>query len=197
MVTITGEVTTFQGKTELELGIGKQKLKHTLLVADIENDGILGMDFLKAHQCDLVLTRQIMKLNGEEILCFANSRNVQPRCCRVTVLEPIEIPLESEMIVPGYTKGVIDKSGTSLMEADTKFLHTKGLLVAKALVCPTTGTVPVRIANPYAESCKLYKNTIVATYEPIEPEQLISVNTTQSNDTLANPCNERESSLST
>ena len=57
MLTVTGEVTPFQGKTELELGIGKQKLKHTVLIADIENKGILGMDFLKAYQCDLVLTR--------------------------------------------------------------------------------------------------------------------------------------------
>ena len=86
MLTVTGEVTPFQGKTKLELGFGKQKLKHTSLVADIENDGILGMDFLKAHQCGLELTRQIMKLNREKILCFANSRNVQPRCCRVAVL---------------------------------------------------------------------------------------------------------------
>ena len=49
MLTVTGEVTPFQGKTELELGIGKQKLKHTVLIADIENEGILGMDFLKAY----------------------------------------------------------------------------------------------------------------------------------------------------
>ena len=71
-------------------------------------------------------------------------------------------------------------------------MHTKGLLVAKALVCPTTGTVPVRTANPYAQSCKLYKNTIVATYEPIEPEQHVSVNVDQSNDSLAGTCGERE-----
>lgn len=180
MLTVTGEINPFLGKTELELGIGKQTLKHTLLIADIENDGILGMDFLTAHQCDLVLTRQIIKVNGEEVLCFANSRNAQPRCCRVAVLEPVEIPPETEMIVPGYTKGVIDKSGTGMIEADTKFLHNKGLLVAKALVCPTTGTVPVRIANPFAQSCKLYKNTIVASYEPIEQELLVSVNSTVS-----------------
>ena len=48
MLTVTGEVTPFQGKTELELGISKQKLKHIVLIADIENEGILGMDFLKA-----------------------------------------------------------------------------------------------------------------------------------------------------
>ena len=36
-----------------------------------------------------------MKINGEEILCFANSRNVQPTCYRVAVLEPTEIHPES------------------------------------------------------------------------------------------------------
>ena len=66
-----------------------------------------------------------MKVNGEEVLCFANSRNAQPRCCRVAVLEPVEIPPESEMIVPGYTKGVIAKSGTDLIEADKKFCIRK------------------------------------------------------------------------
>ena len=192
MLTVTGEVTPFQGKTELELGIGKQKLKHTVLIADIENEGILGMDFLKAYQCDLVLTRQIMKINGEEILCFANSRNVQPTCCRVAVLEPTEILPESEMIVSGYTKGIIDKSGTGLIEAYPDFSNSKGLLVAKALVCPTTGTVPVRIANPFAQSYKLYKNTIVATYEPIEPELLVSVNTTQFKDSSTETCRDKE-----
>ena len=61
------------------------------------------------------------------------------------ILEPIEIPPETEMVVPGYTKGFIDKRGTGLIEADTKFMHTKGLLVAKALVCPTTGTGTMRL----------------------------------------------------
>ena len=89
MLTVTGEVTPFLGKTEHELKIGKQKLKHTLLIADIENDGILGMDFLKAHNCDLVLSRQIMKINGEEVLCFPNSRNPPLQCCGVAVLQPV------------------------------------------------------------------------------------------------------------
>ena len=188
MLTVTGEVTPFLGKTEMEFGIGTQTLKHKALIADIENDGILGMDFLTSHQCDLMLTRQIMKVNGEEILCFANSRNAQPRCCRVAVLEPVEIPAETEVVIPGYTWGVIDKRGTGLIEADMKFMHTRGLLVAKALVSPTTGTVPVRIANPYDQSFKLYKNTIVATYEPIEPELILSVNNVQSEQNLPATC---------
>ena len=53
---------------------------------------------------------------------------------------------------------------------------------------PTTGTVPVRIANPYDQSFKLYKNTIVATYEPIEPELILSVNNVQSEQNLPDTC---------
>ena len=96
------------------------------------------------------------------------------------------------MIVSGYTKGIIDKSGTGLIEAYPDFSNSKGLLVAKALVCPTTGTVPVRIANPFAQSYKLYKNTIVATYEPIEPELLVSVNTTELKDSPTETCRDKE-----
>ena len=65
-------------------------------------------------------------------------------------------------------------------------MHKKGLLVAKALVCPSNGTVPIRIANPYNESISLNKHTVVASYESLEPEELVSVNVTQSNITQSN-----------
>ena len=87
----------------------------------------------------------------------------------------MEIPPETEMVVAGFTTDVIDKRGTGLVEVDTKFLHKRGLLVAKALVCPETGIVPIRIANPYLQSCELNKHTVVATYEPLEPAEILSV----------------------
>ena len=192
MLAVTGKVTPFLGKTELDMKIGKQTFKLYVLIADIENDGILGMDFLTSHRCDLLLSQQMLKINGKEILCFANSRNAQSKCCWVAILEPIEIPPETEMVVPGYTKGFKDRRGTGFIEADIKFMHTKGLLIAKALVCPTTGTVPIRIANPYSQSCKLYKNTIVASYEPVEPVQLLPVNSTQSEEYVSNTCSNKD-----
>ena len=39
-------------KTEVFIEIGTQKVPHTILIADIENEGILGMDFLADNQCD-------------------------------------------------------------------------------------------------------------------------------------------------
>ena len=70
----------------------------------------------------------------------------------------------------GFTTDVIQRS-TGLVEVDTKFLHKRGLLVTKVLVCPETGIVPIRIANPYLQSCELNKHTVVATYGPLEPQK--------------------------
>ena len=95
-------------------------------------------------------------------------------------------------MVPGYAREIIDRKAAGFLEADTEFLHTKGLLVGKALVCPLTGTVPVRIANPYNHSCKLYKDTIVASYEPVDPEQIISVNQPETLETDVKSCSKTE-----
>ena len=96
------------------------------------------------------------------------------------------------MLVEGFTINVIDRHKTGLIEMDTKFLHKKGLLVAKALVCPSDGTVPIRIANPYKQIFTLNKHTIVATYEPLEAEELLTVNATRSSDSDQIPCSTGE-----
>ena len=183
---MTGEVTPFLGRAVLNLEIGSQNLQMNVLFADIENEGIIGLDFLKEHNCDLMLTQSCLKISNEKIRCFANSRDAQPTCCRIVVTKHCTIPPETEMLIEGHPAGVIDKNSTGLVEVDTGFLHKKGLLVAKALVCPSNGTVPIRIANPYNESISLNKHTVVATYESLEPEELVSVNATQSNVTQSN-----------
>ena len=122
-----------------------------------------------------MLSRQFLKVNGEKIRYFASSREAQARCCRIAVSKFTVIPPRTEIVVEGFPTSTIDRRATGLLETDSKFLHKKGLLVAKALVCPETGTVPVRIANLYHQKIELNKHAIVATFEPLEPEELLSV----------------------
>ena len=126
-----------------------------------------------------MLSRQFLKVNGEKIRCFANSREAQARCCRIAVSEFTVIPPRTKIVVEGFPTSTIDRRATGLLETYSKFLHKKGLLVAKALVCPETGTVPVRIANLYHQKIELNKHTIVATFEPLEPEELLPLITTK------------------
>ena len=74
------------------------------------------------------------------------------------------------------------------MESDEKFVQLKGLLAAKVLVCPKTGAEPVRIVHPYDHGSKLYRNYVVVSYEPIEPDQLLTVNSVQIDGNLPTAC---------
>ena len=51
---------------------------------------------------------------------------------------------------------------------------------ARALVNPTTVTIPVRLLNPYREPATIYKNCKIATLEEVDPVIPISAVTDKS-----------------
>ena len=179
LVTATGESSPFQGKAEVEITLGSQRLSHNVLFGDVKNDGIIGMDFLTKHRCDMFLSRKHLLLNGEKIPCF-RSVDALPTCSRIAILETVEVPPECEILVMGTTLDAVDSNSTGVLEATKSFIDRSGLLVAKALVCPEYGTVPLRIMNLGSEPYKLYKNTVAPVYEPVhigKYEQVNSVST--------------------
>ena len=157
LVTATGESSPFIGKAELEITLGSQKLLHDVLFADVKNDGILGMDFLTKHHCDMFLSKNHLLLNGEKIACFRSSVDAVPTCSRIAILETVEVPPECEIIVEGRPIDRVDNSSIGILEATLNFVDRSGLLIARALVCPEFGTVPLRIMNLNPEPVKLYK----------------------------------------
>ena len=52
MMTATGNISPFVGKIQTNITLGKKTVNHEVLIADIKNDGILGMDFLQATNCN-------------------------------------------------------------------------------------------------------------------------------------------------
>ena len=179
LVTATGESSPFLGKAEVEITLGSQRLSHNVLFADVKNDGIIGMDFLTKHRCDMFLSRNHLLLNGEKIPCF-RSVDALPTCSRIAILETVEVPPECEILAMGTTLDAVDSNSTGVLEATKSFIDRSGLLVAKALVCPEYGTVPLRIMNLGSEPYKPYKNTVAAVYEPVDigkHEQVNSVST--------------------
>lgn len=184
LVTATGESSPFLGKAEVEISLGNQTLLHEVLFADIKNDGILGIDFMIKHKCDVLLSKDHLVLNSEKIACFHSSVAVTSTCCRIAVLEKVEIPPECEVIVKGRPLDKFDKNGTGIVEASECFVNRSGLMVAKALVSPETGTVPIRIMNLGGEPILVHKNTVAAIYEPVETGRLEKVNSLSTNTTL-------------
>lgn len=65
MVTVTGERKSFEGKCLVPIQLGNHKFQHKILVADIVQDGILGIDFMKQNNCDLMISKNYLKVNGD------------------------------------------------------------------------------------------------------------------------------------
>jgi hypothetical protein len=72
LVTATGESSPFCGQSEVSLSLGSNTFDHNLLIANISNNGILGLDFLERHDCTVNLSEMTLFIGskGETIPCY-------------------------------------------------------------------------------------------------------------------------------
>ena len=64
-----------------------------------------------------------------------------------------------------------------MVENDPKLSH--GVIVARAVTCPSDGLVPVRILNPQECSIELKKGTELAKMDHIEQDSILNVSVTK------------------
>ncbi|KAL5018859.1 hypothetical protein ScPMuIL_004581, partial [Solemya velum] len=108
-----------------------------------------------------------MSVNGRKIPSYIDVGEIKSTCCRVKVAEDVEIPARTEMIVTGIPFDGVAKN-IGIVEPMNDFVSRSGLLVGKVLVDPKNGPIPLRVANLSSEPCKIYKDSVAATYEPID-----------------------------
>ena len=65
--TVTGEKAPIQGKGDFHVRIGTQEAVHPMWVADIQDECILGLDFLELHGCMVDLGDNVLHIGGEVI----------------------------------------------------------------------------------------------------------------------------------
>ena len=116
-------------------------------------------------------------MNGEKIACFHSSADIIHTCSRIAILESVKVPPECEIIMQGRPIYRVNLNSTGILEGNVYFVDRSGPLIARALVCPEFGTVPLRIMNLNQEPVVLYKNTVAAVYEPVEIRKQENVNT--------------------
>ena len=170
LVGITGDRAKFYGKIELEFTIGEQMFQYPVFLADIANDFIIGRDFMMSNSCDIILSRQILKINGKEIYCHTNEFDVQ--CCRVALTTDIEIPPDSEIVITGRTMDSYDNTKLGVTTPNNNLFEKHNVLLARALVKPSNGLIPIQIANFDSVPKTLHKDTIVANMEMISENSL-------------------------
>ena len=98
---------------------------------------MLGMDFLRAHAGILVMSQDVLILDGKyHYNCERESKLATT--FRVNLNETLIIPPLGEMLVPGR---VDDMPGydTAIVEPNPKLMESKALLIAKLVVDPSGG----------------------------------------------------------
>ena len=167
LVTATGEIQPFIGITNLSITIGSRTFEHEFLVASIQNDGILGVDFLTSHGCDLLITQGILQIGSENIPCFSDHDLSYRASCRVVVKETTVVPPQTEIMLQGVIIDKLKSCGPKVLETSAKFTENSGLLVARSLVNVDSQSVPLQMVNFHDEPFKVHKGTVVAYCEDI------------------------------
>eukprot|EP00731_Ephydatia_muelleri_P032795 Em0024g339a len=151
-----------------------------LVVEGMTVEAILGLDFLETFKC--------MIDNGDRKISFPNEKLVLPlldvnqkvsKTVGLFLQRKLTIPAENEVevIVDIASGGVGDNPvvGTWLVERGQT--GRCDVLVARAVVCPTGSTVPLRVFNPHKEAVRLWKGLEIAQMEPLDKDPPISSDT--------------------
>lgn len=130
LCTVTGENKPFIGKAVMKLDIGGHIFNHEMLISDMVQDCILGIDFMRQNKCDLLISKNQLVINGDKIPCYMKTGS-EPACCRVTVCENVTVDPNSEVVVSGKIIDHVDRDSMCLVEGGESFLEKTGLMVAK------------------------------------------------------------------
>ena len=165
-----GDTSIPRGKADFQLEINGTELWHSMIVADLEVPLILGYDFMYDHDCSLDVRKGHLKIGKNHIQC--NAEGQRNFVFRIKLENDFTVPPGSEMIVNG---SIDDESyclagiSEAILEAKTdSSLAKQGIMVAKALVNPSHGKVPLRLMNLTAEPQSLRQSTVAATIESVE-----------------------------
>ena len=169
IVSPSGNPIDIKGQTTVNLLITNNTMcTCVVIVADIEADVILGLDFMKKERVQIDIETNSLFIQGKKcpMNCYGSLG-----CYRIVVAEKIEVPARSEVLVQGKVpvKDVL-KEDLCLIEPIEKAFETGKCIAAKSLVHGRQ-SIPLRMMNLTNEVHTVYPGTHVATASPVTEVQ--------------------------
>ena len=153
--------------------IGKVVVKQTVLVANISDQAILGLDFMRSHGCLIDLSTQEFEVQGQRVPCSMSKE--ENNRGEVRLDQNYEIQPRCQTIL--WSKADQRFPSSCLIEANPDFETRYSIKVATCLATESNGKVPIRLMNIGSSPVKLYKNTIVSFAEPLPSDQVTFLET--------------------
>ena len=166
MTLADGSSLPFLGCGSFELQFGDTQVEHPVWVAEIEPEGILGLDFFQDYDCELVRRNGHYKLSMGSTCGNRIDFQVSPSCLRVAVDETTLVPPKSEAVIRAKIIGP-NTPILGILEPTTRLMESNNLMLARTLVDTGAGLIPLRVLNPSDEPRMLYRNTVAATCEQV------------------------------
>ena len=174
--TANGSPLNIIGSINLEFFLGELSFIHEFYVADIDDVGILGSDFMTEYEVGLFISAGYMTIGDTRIELWSERSNT---CNRVKLSERLIIPPGTEVLAKGYVVG--EKSiGDHVMLEPCKHIGGKGVLVASALVNPSD--VVLSVVNMSSRQIDMKQHTMVAYLQEVDSVSTgVELNTSQDN----------------
>ena len=162
------------GKAELTLRMGPYEVTKEVIVADIEDEVLLGFDVLGGNEkgpADILLSKNVIVFDCIEVPCFQVGKFERSR--KVVAAETTTIPAHSEGLVQVYVErdefDDYDMESSYLVEPVEKFKENYELVMASTLVnINKSPTCQVRVMNPYHSDRTVRQDAEIARAEKIE-----------------------------
>jgi hypothetical protein len=154
------------GRAGVNLKFGTLDFYQNVLVADIQCDGILGNDFLKAKGCKIDYQRGCVRIENKEILYRETGGG--STASMVQVSQTVTLAPGEQAIISAKVKRHDNMAREGLIEPIQNFVEKTGVMVGKVLVNGSHETVPLRVVNLGNEHRTVYKSTNIGLYHPIE-----------------------------
>ena len=155
----------FYGRLRLPLRVRDVKTEEVFVVSRINEDAILGMPFLVAHNCSMEFQLPIIQVDGQKLKC--TDRHGRLLTSSVQVTRELVVPPRTEMTVPcRVTTRNFCPLGVIEGQAD-------GLPIATSLNRPGAhGKVVARCLNLTGQPMRLKAGTTIGTFTGIEEKQV-------------------------
>ena len=182
LLSVSGAPLKEYGCANFNLRLGSLELQHELVVADIDDEALLGVDILLQGTdgpADILLSEGVIRLNGTSIPCFQVGRCETAR--KVTVVENVLIPPISEMLVDVFIERRESdderQESAVLIEPNQNFKERYQLVMAASLAdIKHNVSHKVRILNPFGQSCPIAKDAVVGIAdEAVDLESIIQL----------------------
>lgn len=160
LLSASGQQIPVLGEVSVTMQVGEVTYTHNVIVAEIMDDCILGLDFMKKHDCRIDVTNGILKCGKEEIFILGGPVG------KVTCLKKIIIPgrTQAELLVKLPRVGKNEKNRCVLIEDTPCKTTTQKLLAARTLVKGNT-TATVRVVNLEDHEVQIKEGDVVGRCE--------------------------------